>query len=102
MNDKKYDPRDLLRGISYVEGKCVVCDKILDSVLPLNLILESYSKRYMIKKGYNGIRIATNAQFIKKYGTGLDAVLCLDCFVKAKKEYGWQEGAHYDSDSDVL
>ncbi len=83
-------------------GECGVCGKELGFALIQGLVIENYSRRYMTKEGYDGIVIATNAQFDKKYGTKLKAILCLDCFTKAKKEYGWQEGPHYDPDSDVL
>lgn len=83
-------------------GRCDVCGKELGFALISGLVIENYSRRYMTKEGYDGIVIATNGQFDKRYGTKYEAILCLDCFAKAKKEYGWQEGPHYDPDSDVL
>lgn len=96
------DIRAVIKSRKYKTGKCDVCGKVLNSALPQGIVIENYSKRYMTKEGYDGIVIATNNLFDRRYRTRLRAILCLVCFVRAKRTYGWQEGSHYDPDSDVL
>jgi len=75
------------------QGKCDRCGKGLQAYLGLGVALMSYSKKYMIKNGYDGIELYISEEIRKQFKLAhLKGVFCLDCFKIVKKEHGFNAG----------